>query len=252
MGGTLPSETFLAEKLQIGRSTLRIALERLKREGIIEGGRGRRSRIIRKECKHQNLETKRTVAIASGMSLSLLPPSSLYMIERIQRYLHQAGHQVELHFESYFSARDPNRGIKVILAREGHIGCWLFLSPTQRIQSLLHRQSIGAVIAGSSFEGVKIPAIDESHRAIARHAVGILHSKGHRDLALLVSENLTAGEIASKMGFLEAAQSTTEGSSLVVNCIPSREGVIKAMQRLLHSRCRPTALLLFMPNTFTQ
>lgn len=151
---TLPPEAILAERMQIGRSTLRIALERLRKEGVIDAGRGRRSRILLRESANQKRELKRSVAIASGVLLSQMPSSSLYMIERIERSLHQAGYVVEHHFESYFSARDPKKGINEILARESRVGCWLFLSPSQKIQEFLHRQAIDAVIAGSSFEGI--------------------------------------------------------------------------------------------------
>lgn len=86
----LPSERSLCDMLQVSRPTIRTALHQLRKEGLLDIKRGRRSRLSKASKPPRNLKT-RVVGLISHEPISTMPPASLRGISRMREYLVEQG-----------------------------------------------------------------------------------------------------------------------------------------------------------------
>jgi LacI family transcriptional regulator len=90
--------------------------------------------------------------------------------------------------------------------------------------------------------------VDLDHRALCRHAAGVLLGLGHRRIALIAERTRRAGDVASELGFIEGIRASPhpDAEPIVVWHEPSVESVSTALRRLTEHR-KPTALLVANP-----
>ena len=114
------------------------------------------------------------------------------------------------------------------------------------MQQWFEQKQIPCVVVGSVFKGLTLPSVDRDHRAVCRHAVGLMAARGHQRLALLIQEPQFAGDRESEAGFDEGLQAVAARgiTGHIQRHDGSREGLLKALDRLLSARQRPQALLI--------
>ena len=247
-GEWLPTERRLAESLQVSRNTLRNALRQLQRAGVLRPVHGLGNRIVNKPAVTRDPKRDRTVILLAPESLEHMRPAQTLMIDELRALLveHTCRLQV-LHGKQYFRVRAASALQKLI--RQHPAGCWILLRASPTTQAWFFKQGLPVVIAGSPDSEFALPYVDVDHRALCRHASGVLLAQGHRRIALVAEKTNRAGDLASELGFMEGVRMSphTDTEPLVVWHQPSVESMCAVVRRLMQNVPPPTALLVANP-----
>ena len=243
----LPGERLLSRELRVSRWTLRAALVELGRVGYIKIAHGRPCAITAKA-----LETRKRrpsalrIAILAPAPLSQLRFFVALWVDELRTILHEQGISLTV-IDSVraFHAR-PAHALQMIVETHPHDG-WLLMLSTWAMQKWFEDHGLPALVTGSRFEGVQLPAMDVDFHAAGVHAAHTVFGAGHRRVALLVPHDRTAGVVAGEAGLREIAdRRAPEQNSLVVATYgDTKLEVCRAVNRVLACRRRPTAVIVF-------
>lgn len=233
----LPGERDLAADLLVGRNTLRAALRELTSDGLLETVPGSGHRILRATAPAAHRPPPRSIGLLVPDGLHALRLGQALWIDQLRALLIKQGFELQFHHPRRFP-RDPHRHT-----------CWVLVLCAATLQRRFAREAIPCVIAGSAHAGVSLPSVDHDHRAVCRHAAGLLIARGHRRLVFLTRPPVFAGDRESELGFIEGARlSRRPGvSAEVVRHDDTRDGVTRVLRRLLRSSHPPDALLVGDP-----
>jgi DNA-binding LacI/PurR family transcriptional regulator len=241
----LPPERTLCETLQISRSTLRRALEQMRRDGRVRSEHGAGNRILRKAKPRRARLRSHDVALLAPQPLERLRPTQALWIDELRAMLNEHGVRLHVfHGAQYFRAK-PGAALEKLLRQNPH-GCWVLTLASPGCQQWFARRGTACLVAGSCHTGIDLPFRDLDHRAMCRHAAGVLLAAGHRRLAFLAQKTRLAGDIESEAGFLEGVNQSPRGgaSAQVCHHDATANGIALALRRLLAQRPAPTALLV--------
>ena len=244
----LPGERRLCEEWHISRPTLRAALNALAAEGLITISQGKPTRVnlpangVAVKSQPETL----TVGLLSPEPLHDMPPFVLLWVDELRSQLASEGHLLQVHVgRSWSGGKNPARALQT-LTTTVPASAWVLYRSTEAMQNWFEQKQIPCVVVGSVFKGLSLPSVDRDHRAVCRHAVGLMATRGHQRLALLIQEPQYAGDHESEAGFEEGLQATsTRGiTGYIQRHDGSREGLLKALDRLISARQRPQAILI--------
>ena len=241
----LPSERALCEKYQVSRNTLRAALGQMKRDGFIRALHGSGNQILARSEGKARRSRIRDVALLTPEGLERLRPTQSIMIDALRALLGEHGCRLHVfHGAQYFRA-NPGLALKKLLAQNPH-SCWILLRSTAPVQKWFSENYGRCIVAGSVHDRLKLTHRDLDHRAVCRHAAGILLGLGHCRLALVVSKPPMAGDLESEVGMLEAVRQSPNAGAEAVICQHDGTvaGIGQAVRRLMAQRTPPTALLV--------
>lgn len=244
----LPGERALCEKYQVSRNTLRSALAQLKRAGVIKPMHGAGNRILESASPEAPHLRSRDVALLSPEPLERLRPMLTLWIDELRAMLSERGCRLHVfHGRQYFRT-NPGRALQRLIADNPH-GCWILTLSNAAIQRWFAKQGIACVVAGSVHAGLDLPHRDLDHRAMCRHAAGVLLGLGHRRLALVIAKSQLAGDLESEAGFVEGAQKSAHAGAEAFVCRHdgSTDGIGRALRWLMEQERPPTALLVVNP-----
>jgi DNA-binding LacI/PurR family transcriptional regulator len=244
----LPSERELCEQLQVSRITVRAALETLRREGWIEVSQGQRRKIVGQPAAPSS-QGSRVVGLLLPMPLHSLSALSLFLIGELQAHLHDAGYRLEVHAHERFGVRNPAAALEEI-TRRSDTECWIIHGGTAAIERWFAARRHRAIIVGWNGEPVLLPCLGVDYRAICRHAVGVLLSKGHLRLALVLPAMDLPGADAFEQGFrggFGAPGSRPDAQGRVARHNGSVAGLSGTLRSLLRSPQPPTGLIVVRP-----
>lgn len=240
----LPGERTLCTMWQISRPTLRSALDVLRREKLIEVGHGKRTRVLAKAV-HKRAKTF-TVGLLSPEPLSEMPPFVTLWVDELRGQLAAAGHLLHVQVgRAGFGNKNPARALEA-LVNGTPATAWVLYQTTEFMQRWFAEQQVPCVVVGSLIPGISLPAVDRDYRAVCRHAVGLLKSRGHKHLALLIHRHRFGGDLESEHGFNEGLNATqTRGvTGTILRHDGSNESICSQLDGMLALRQRPTALLI--------
>jgi DNA-binding LacI/PurR family transcriptional regulator len=241
----LPAERALCDMLQVSRSTLRRALKQLHREGVIRAEHGAGNRVVAPGRAPRGALRSHDVALLVPAPLEQLRPTQALWIDELRAMLSERGCRLHVfHGRQYF--RPQPRAALEKLVRQAPHGCWILALATPSVQQWFARHGPPCLIAGSCHAGVDLPFRDLDHRAMCRHAAGVLLGLGHRRLALLAQKTRLAGDIESEAGFLEGVALSRDPAAraLVVHHDATVPGISQVVRRLLEQGSPPTALVV--------
>jgi DNA-binding LacI/PurR family transcriptional regulator len=247
----LPSERSLCEQLQVSRNTLRAALAQLKQEGRIEPLHGAGNRIVGQLPPANALRRSRDVALLMPEPLERLRPMQSLWIDDMRGLLSERGVRLRVfHGRQYFAA-NCGPALQKLVARHPH-GCWLLMLSGESVQRWFTKNRIPCIVAGSTYPGFDLPFRDLDHRAMCRHAAGVLLGLGHRVLAMLIQKSRRAGDLESEAGFVEGVRQSrhADATAIVLHHDETAGGVAQAVRRILKLQPRPTALLVVHPHYY--
>lgn len=243
--GYLPSERRLCELFHVSRPTIRAGLRMLAKAGLVEIKHGRKVRILTPSGSGPGSLSKR-VGLITHEPLAHLATQSFQLISEMRAQLAEHGFAIENFVCVPGSAATQRRKIEAFV-RQRRVLCCVLLSVSKELQTWFAEQSIPALVLGSCHPSVKLPSLDVDYRSVCRHAAGVLLSKGHRRVALVVPNSGIAGYLASEEGFLEGMARDSRAQGMVVRHSGTAQNMTARLDALFKSSEPPTALLVAKP-----
>jgi DNA-binding LacI/PurR family transcriptional regulator len=244
----LPGERALCEKYQISRNTLRTALAQLQRDRLIKPVHGSGNRILAKPQKQAGRLQSHDVGLLSPEPLERLRPAQTLWIDELRAMLSERDCRLHVfHGRQYFRS-NPGPALERLIAENPH-GCWILTLSNATIQRWFARNGVRCVVAGSVHAGLDLPYRDLDHRAMCRHAAGVLLGLGHRKLALVIAKSQLAGDLESEAGFTEGVKKSSHDGAEAFICRHdgSVDGIGRSLRWLMEQAPAPTALLVVNP-----
>jgi DNA-binding LacI/PurR family transcriptional regulator len=237
----LPGEHQLASRLGVSRPTLRAALAKLAREGLLRVAKGRRTRLaVRRKPRAKS--TPPSVCIICPLSREVIFPDEHPVLLPMHTRFAAEGIAWEEIFDAKVAGPHPEVHLQQLVAQRRNT-CWILLASTARIQSWFVQSGAPTLVLGSCHPGVKLPSIDIDYRAVGWHAAGVMLQHGHRQLVLLLPSQPLAGDIACREGFLAyVARASCQTSLLEINAGESPQELRPKLNRVLNSPSRPTVI----------
>ncbi|WP_221031964.1 GntR family transcriptional regulator [Actomonas aquatica] len=244
----LPSERRLCTLFQVSRPTVRTALHLLAKEGLIDIRQGRRNRLLSKPAPEERSRSQ-LVGFITHEPLSHMGTPLQLSIGTLRAHLAEQGFLTEVLVCPSGSGKSQQRKLESFI-RQNRIFCCVIMSVSRDLQEWLAEKNVPTLVLGSCHPEVSLPSLDIDYRSVCRHAAGVLLSKGHRRMALIVPNSGVAGDLASEEGFKEAVAqrpNAQNATALVVRHNGSTANIITKLNGLFKSTRPPTALLVAKP-----
>ncbi len=240
----LPGEHFLCGSFQVSRHTLRLALEILRAEGVIQSQKGKRTEIL----KVPSARTKMRGGVINLISPDAVADFSPFMfgwVHELRQILFRRGFTLQVHQTVRIYQRFSEKLLREYV-RELKGDLWILHISTYDIQQWFMKSGLPVLLAGTPHPGITLPFVDVHSRAAARHAAGRLLALGHRDIAFLCPDRHFAGDYAGVSGIKEAMGALHEDCprSLEVVEYSSEPGSLYRRFRFLFDLDRPPTAII--------
>lgn len=244
----LPSERHLSDQFHVSRPTIRAALRLLANQGFIQSQKGRRPSVASQSAAPTPPLPSRRVLIITHASPSQFSSTAYHGITEMQTHLAKHGWNCETFV-------CPTRGMRGQLLkldqriRQSGIACCILISVQKQIQQWFAARPLPTLVLGSCHASVSLPSFDIEYRSVCRHAAGVLLSKGHRRLAMIVPASQGPGDHASVVGFHEAIASHHGDpvSHHVIYHDDTPSHILTRLKALFASQEPPTGLIITRP-----
>lgn len=204
----LPPERYLARTFQVGRRTLRSAIEILRKEKVlftIPGLGTQITRPSRPRAVSTSSARHKVVGLLMPQSFDQMKPSTMVFIDELRTLFYAKGFRLEVHVGHRYYSNRPSSALVELTTRHPADG-WILVYSNLINQSWFKARKIPAVIAGTAHEEVDLPDVDVDMFATCRHAANLLVQKGHRRLALILEDPHLPNEKKSEEGFRDGAR----------------------------------------------
>lgn len=241
----LPGERILSRELRISRWTLRAALAELNRSGHLKISQGMPCAITPRALRHRSTQPpSRKVALLVPAPLSKLRLFVSLWVDELRIILNEHGIQLSIHDSAKAYRSNPHHTLENLVGNHPH-NDWLLLLSTQAMQEWFQQREEFALVAGTRFEGIKLPAIDIASHAAGVHAAHTLLGLGHRQIALFKPAVSNAGVLATEAGLREAISKVHNGSAsmTVRSCGEDPAEICRTVDRVLAEPIRPTVFV---------
>ena len=247
----LPGERKLCQQMQIGRDTLRAAIQQLEQEGLVLGGEAGKQRKIltpRGEVKNTTAASAGIIAFLSPQKLEQFPNSLLVEIDVLRERLAGSGYRLEVVTGTkVFTQAQPGHGLNKLTA-DYAAEAWILHQTTAPMQRWFAEKGPPSLLHGQP-QGVELPAVDVDYMAVGRHAGGFLISRGHREVVILRPHASLRGLDMAETGLREAfVNHPGDALPTPMTLRESEAGGAAALAskigRLMKSQRQPTALVL--------
>lgn len=240
--GGLPGERTLAQALEVGRDTVRLALKRLEHDRVLGPAQAGCKRMVLSKADRR--ATSRTevlrINVLSPRRLEQLPQPILFEIDHLRRALGDSGGSLDLFSPSWFEQKDPTKHLARLVGDEP-CNAWILFRTSEQIQRWFAKSGIPCLVRGYPFTADLLPHLDVDWEATARHASGRLWRQGHRRVGILIPPGHLRGVEAAVKG----AGSLGEADFSLIE-MPENgtvEGVCRALARALQMKNPPTAII---------
>jgi LacI family transcriptional regulator len=245
----LPSESELAGRLQVSRPTLRAALGRLAEEGLIRARHGLGWEIVSRPKRSVPARGPKTIGILCFVPLDQAPPFALFLIDKLQHHLGDAGWKVEVHAGSKYFMQNHRRALAALM-KTSHASLWVMFGANTGIDEWFQERRIPVFSVGKPRDCIRCPYLDWDQRAIFRHAAGLLLARGHRHFVCLLPRYMAFGYKEASEGFREGVKAFPQTSSVNARIVyhpGTVDGLCRVVASLFGIAKPPTALLVSSP-----
>ena len=237
-----PGERTLAEKLDVGRDTIRLALERLENDGVLSRAQAGRKRVVLQlpgAGTGQQSKALR-IGVLSARRLEELPQPTLFEIDHLRRSLGQNGGSLDLFAPTWFENSNPTRHLAKLVEDEP-CNAWVLFRTGEKIQQWFAKSGIPCLVRGYPFSDNLLPHLDVDWEATARHAAGRLWRHGHRRVGILIPPDRLRGVEAAIRG--ANALGEADFTLLPMQENGTAEDIGRVLARALQMRNPPTAII---------
>lgn len=242
----LPGERTLAQSLEVGRDTVRVALQRLEQDQVLspaQAGRKRTVLIAPNRSSESQVDVLR-IGVLSPRRLEQLPQPTLFEVDHLRRALGNIGGSLDLFSPGWFEQKDPVTHLARLVDNEP-CSAWILFRSSQQIQRWFAISGIPCLVRGYPYTADLLPHLDVDWEATARHASGRLWRQGHRRVGILIPPGRLRGTEAA----IQGANGLGEPDFTVIE-IPENgtsDGVCRALARVLQMKNPPTAIIATRP-----
>jgi len=248
---SLPSERTLAEALRISRPTLRLALTRLKDEGLLRVEK-RRTLICRPKTRAGKRAAtaagseQKPVLLISPLAVEDMPASVLIACQELAARLAARGRSLRIIECRAFRSQKPERALTRLLRAESGAGGWILHRAPLAVQQFFQTAGVPCTLLGNPHPDIALPAVSLNFAAVARHAAAALRRLGHepQKIAVVVSDSRLAGNEAVLRGVAEALGTA---DFRTVRHDEDGANLTALTDRLLAAPACPTALIVHRP-----
>lgn len=244
--GGLPGERILAQKLDVGRDTVRLALQQLEQAQVVgPATAGRKRSVLNFTSRRSTSPTQELrIGVLSPRKLEQLPQPTLFEIDHLRRALNQNGGSLDVFSPSWFEHANPSKHLAKLVEEEP-CSAWVLFRASEQIQRWFAGSGIPCLVRGYPFADDLLPHLDVNWEATARHACGRLWRHGHRCVGILIPPGHLRGVEAAIMGARNLGE-----AGFVLCEMPENgtvEGVNRALARALQTKNPPTAIIAIRP-----
>lgn len=240
--GGLPGERTLAQALEVGRDTVRLALKRLEHDHVLGPAQAGCKRMVLSKADRR--ATSRTevlrINVLSPRRLEQLPQPILFEIDHLRRALGDSGGSLDLFSPSWFEQKDPTKHLARLVGDEP-CNAWILFRTGEQIQRWFAKSGIPSLVRGYPFTADLLPHLDVDWEATARHASGRLWRQGHRRVGILIPPGHLRGVEAAIQG--AGALGEADLSLIEIPENGTVEGLSKALGRALQMKNPPSAII---------
>lgn len=246
-GETLPPETHLCRDFGVSRTTLRKALAQLARDRLVVlGGRGR---------LHQTRKASRGKAPPSGRVVRVLTPYptaahgslNTALLKAVAERLEPAGYRTEIECHPGIFRRFSASALARLDALPD-TAAWVLCYSTPAMQRWFADCGRPAVVLGRTAEGAPLSSVQINYDAVGRHAAGLFHARGHRDMVYLIDKATSLGDRAVAQSFVSEAR-RLGARARVASYESEPASIARCVSGLLGARTRPTAFCVGASDT---
>jgi len=246
----MPSERYLSDHLQISRSTLRAALDVLRREKLIDVHHKRHWVGNVAPAQPSARTDSRVIGWLTSESIPDLPSYKMVQIDDLRRHLHSAGYALDLHGDPRLQHGHSTKALEN-LVRVTRAACWILNTTSAEVQRWFANYGKPVIVAGSRHEGVNLPALDFDYRAVSQHAAGLFRSMGHQRVGLVFPRAGFVGDLLAEEGFRDGFR-VADGSPPLEAVTGGHDGSVKgicfALDMMFRSPHPPTGLFVSHAN----
>lgn len=238
----LPAEHELARRFCVGRYSVRAALARLARDGLIVIAKGKRTRI-RPQPRKDPASAPPTVCVVAPSAPGAPTLIGHHVLLEVHAELAAQSIGWEEVLDARLDGRHPEPHLQQLAAGRRNV-CWLLVSVSAAVQRWFEKAGVPVVVVGTCHAGVKIPSVDTDYRAIGWHAAGFMTQYGHRHVAMVLPQRPMPGDLACRDGFADYV--TKRKCPMLVAEVPagtSQSALQLKLDRIMTRRQRPTAIL---------
>jgi LacI family transcriptional regulator len=191
------------------------------------------------------------VALLTPEPIERLRAMQSLWIDDMRGLLSERGVRLRVFHGHHYFAANPGPALQKLVTRNPH-GCWLLMLANETVQRWFSANGIPCIVAGSTYAGLDLPFRDLDHRAMCRHAAGVLLGLGHRRLVMLTQKARRAGDLESEAGFLEGVRQSrhADAEAVVLYHEENLASVTHAVRRILKLQPAATALLVVHPHYY--
>lgn len=238
----LPGERRLAETLQVARDTVRMAIQQLERDGVLEPTSGGSRRRINRKRPTKKSEAPRNLRIGmlANRPLGQLSQPMLLEIDQIRLALAKQGGELEVFSPGWYEHKNPTRQLEAFI-KEERCDAWLLFRSSEAVQRWFKQSRTPCLIRGYPHPDVALPHLDVDWGATARHAASALWRMGHRRVGVMVPTQALRGVAAAVKGVMELGEQGFHPFEMIED--GSVHGVSRAMARAMKLAEPPTAII---------
>ena len=240
--GELPAEAELCREFQVSRMTLRKALGQLAVERWITlGGRGKRHRINRIPLKRKYSKA-RTIRILTPFDSVATGSVEHLVLKTFSERLAVSGYQLRTEWHPrLFETFQPS--LLARLSAHPDTAGWVLHYATESIQRWFADRDQPVVILGRGHQNIPLSSVYPDTEASARHAAGMLYSRGHREMVYLIAELTSLNDrLASEMFVAEARRLGARARIVTYKAEP--EPTSRTIKDLIATKPRATGFLI--------
>ena len=240
--GVLPGERALAQMLEVGRDTVRLALQLLEREQVLGSPQAGSKRSIRIQTNHRDVSKTRNlrIGILSPQPLEQLSQPTLFEVDHLRRALAGKNGSLDLFAPGWYEQKNPAKRLAQ-LVKDEPCDAWILFRSSAQIQRWFEDSKVPCLIRGYPQANIQLPHLDVNWEATARHAAGRLWRLGHRRIGILTPPEALGGVEAAVKGSTELGEPNFNVHEMPEN--RTVESLIQTLSRALKLKDPPTAVI---------